>query len=121
MRAPDDFPEASVSEVKSSVDDVPRPSSSSPADGDGANDVDHSFLPPPPSNTIERRTPPVYRYADATAAVTTAATPPRSPMPPSISRQSYYNPGYYAYGGHHQHSRYALHVCCYVVQLPVAT
>ena len=104
MRAPNDFPQASVGEVKSSADDVPRPSSSSPADGDGANDViDHSFLPPPPSsNTIERRTPPVYRYADAAAALTATATPPGPPMPPSISRQSYYNPGYYAHGGHHQ-------------------
>ena len=108
MRAPDDFPEASVGEVKSSADDVPRPSSSSPADGDGANDINHSFLPPPPSsNTIERRTPPVYRYADATAAVTATATPPRPPMPPSTSRQSYYNPGYYAYGGHHQYYHHA--------------
>lgn len=108
MRAPDDFPEASGDEVKSST---PRPPS--PADAvDGAKnkDVDvnhHSFLPPPP-NTTERRTPPrpVYRYAAAAATATSA--PPRPPMPPTTSsRRSYYNPGYYAYGQYSPHYYHA--------------
>ena len=111
MRAPNDFPEASDYEVKSSAD-VPRPSSSSsPAkNDDGANAVNHSFLPPPP-NTIERRTPPrpVYRYA-AAAAAAPAAPVPRPPMPPTTStssRHSYYNPGYYAYGQYGPHYYHA--------------
>lgn len=100
MRAPEDFPEASGDEVKSST---PRPPSPAVDGAKNEEDVNHSFLPPPP-NTTERRTPPrpVYRYA--AAAATATSVPPRPPMPPAASsHQSYYNPGYYAYGQHGQH------------------
>ena len=101
MRAPDDFPEASGDEVKSSI-----PRQPSPGAKNGEDNVDdvvsHSFEPP---NTTGCRTPPrpVYRYAAAAATATSA--PPRPPMPPttSSSRHTYYNPGYYAYGQYSPH------------------
>lgn len=105
MRAPDDFPEASGDEVKSSSPHPP-----SPVDAvDGAKneeDVNHSFEPP---NTTERRTPPRPVYRHAAAAATATSAPPRPPMPPntSSSRHGYYNPGYYAYGQYSPHYYHA--------------
>lgn len=109
MRAPDDFPEASGVEVKSS-----SPSPANAVDGakNGEDEVvNHSFEPP---NTTERRTPPrpVYRYAAAAATATSA--PSRPPMPPttSSSRHTYYNPGYYAYGQYSPHYYHAAGYNC---------
>lgn len=107
MRAPDDFPEASGDEVKSSTHRPPSPAAVDGAKKEDDVDVNHSFLPPPP-NTIERRTPPrpVYRYAAAAATATSA--PPQPPMPPTTSsHHSYFNPGYYAYGQYSQHYNHA--------------